>query len=280
MRDWLQLVGSSVQGALEHLFQDAWPSQLGVASQYPLFTGGKRVRPALCLAMHDAIAGEHPWSSELLNVATSVELIHTYSLVHDDLPCLDNDDIRRGKPTVHKQFGEGPALLVGDVLLTEAFSLLARQNLPSETVVQLVRDLSDAAGYLGMIGGQASDIGMGGPVVDIDTLMRLHSLKTGALLSISAVMGARVAGASPDQLEAAETYGRSVGLAFQLADDVLDAEEDAGDDGPPSYVKLLGVEETQRRAAELAREAETNARQLPHPERLIALAQFIVDRDH
>ena len=169
---------------------------------------------------------------------------------------------------------------MGDVLLTEAFALLARQQLPSETVVQLIQDLSKAAGYLGMIGGQASDIGMGGAVEDIDTLMRLHSLKTGALLSVSAVMGARVAGASKAQLAAAETYGRSVGLAFQLADDVLDAEEDAGEDGPPSYVKLLGIEEPQRRAAELAAEAEQSARVLPHPQRLIALAQFIVNRDH
>lgn len=280
MRDWLQHVATTVEGALGALFHDAWPPEMGRASQYPLFTGGKRVRPALCLAMHDAIAGVQPWSSELVNVATTVELIHTYSLVHDDLPCLDNDDMRRGKPTVHKAFGEGPALLVGDALLTEAFSLLARQHLPAEIIAQLVRDLADAAGYLGMIGGQASDIGMGGPVTDIETLMRLHSLKTGALLSVSALMGARVAGATPNQLEAAETFGRSVGLAFQLADDVLDAEEDAGDDGPPSYVKLLGVEETQRRASALANEAIQSARQLPHPERLIALAQFIVERDH
>jgi len=215
-----------------------------------------------------------------VNVAVSIELIHTYSLVHDDLPSLDNDDTRRGQPTVHIQFGEGPALLVGDALLTEAFGLLARQNLPAEMVVDLIRDLSGAAGVSGMIGGQAADIGMGGPVKDLDTLMRLHSLKTGALLGICAVMGARVANANPNLLDIARQYGKTVGLAFQLADDVLDADEDAGDDGPPSYVKFLGVDQTRQRAQVLADEAIQLARHFPHPDRLIELAQFIVHRDH
>jgi geranylgeranyl pyrophosphate synthase len=262
------------------LFADAWPPQLGEATRYPLFTGGKRVRPALCFAMHDAIAGEGEWSSSLIHVAASIELIHTYSLVHDDLPCLDDDDTRRGRPTVHKQFGDGAALLVGDTLLTEAFSLLSKQELPAEVLVYLIQDLSSAAGYRGMIGGQAADIGLGGEVADLDTLSRLHQLKTGALLAVSATMGARVAGATPEVLQSAKEYGETVGLAFQLADDVLDAEEDAGRDGPPSYVKFLGQAETLRRAHALADSAKTLATRFPNPDRLVALADFIVKRDH
>ena len=140
-----------------------------------------------------------------------MELIHTYSLVHDDLPCLDNDDERRGRPTVHIAYDEGTALLVGDALLTEAFALLARQPLPAETVVALIQELSTASGHLGMIGGQAADIGLNGPVETLETLKRLHRLKTGALLTVSATMGARVAQADPDQLCSPNGWGRPLG---------------------------------------------------------------------
>ena len=169
-------------------------------------SGGKRVRPALCFAMHSH-CGRSTWSTALVNVATSVELIHTYSLVHDDLPCLDNDDERRGRPTVHIAYDEGTALLVGDALLTEAFALLARQPLPAETVVALIQELSTASGHLGMIGGQAADIGLNGPVETLETLKRLHRLKTGALLTVSATMGARVARADPGGVARQTVWG-------------------------------------------------------------------------
>lgn len=280
MTDQLQRVAETVHAALATLFEDTWPQPFAEASRYPLFTGGKRVRPALCFAMHDAICGPGTWSTALVNVATSVELIHTYSLVHDDLPCLDNDDERRGRPTVHIAYDEGTALLVGDALLTEAFALLARQPLPAETVVALIQELSTASGHLGMIGGQAADIGLNGPVETLETLKRLHRLKTGALLTVSATMGARVAQADPDQLLLAKQFGETIGLAFQLADDVLDAEEDAGSEGPPSYVKFLGQSGTSDEATRLMNVAVEIARQLPHPEHLIQLAHFIVHRDH
>jgi geranylgeranyl pyrophosphate synthase len=280
LQAFLQSVVAATDRVLDTLFVDSWPSSLGEASRYPLSTGGKRVRPALCLAMHDALNGSGEWSETLLAVAVSVELIHSYSLVHDDLPCLDDDDTRRGHPSVHKKFGVGPALLVGDVLLTEAFALLARQELSAEIRIALVADLAQAAGIRGMIGGQAADIGMGGPITNLPDLLRLHALKTGALLQICAVMGARVANASTDQLALVKAYGTTVGLAFQMADDMLDAEEDAGVDGPPSIVKFLGVDETQRRTQQLADEAVSIAQKLPHPQRLVELAQFIVNRDH
>lgn len=280
LHHWLADVCTAVEGVLSERFLDAWPPALKEAIRYPLFTGGKRVRPALCVGMYQAIHGHISFPKPLLAVAASVEMIHTYSLVHDDLPCLDNDDERRGVPTVHRAFGEGPALLVGDALLTEAFTLLAEQPLPSEVIVQLVTDLSTAAGYRGMIGGQGADIGMNGPVVDHKTLSRLHRLKTGALLQISAVMGARVAQATPEQLAQASAYGQAIGLAFQLADDVLDAEEDQKEDGPPSFVKLLGVDETRRQAEDLRKNACEAIASFEEPQRLLELAQFITQRDH
>ena len=280
MTDRLRTVVDSVHTALSELFADTWPTPFAEACQYPLFTGGKRVRPALCFAMFDAITGSAGWPPSLVRVATSIELIHTYSLVHDDLPCLDDDNERRGRPTVHVHYDEGTALLVGDALLTEAFALLARQPLPAETIVALIQDLSNASGHLGMIGGQAADVGLDGPVETLDTLRRLHRLKTGALLTVSATMGARVAQADARQLALAQQFGESIGLAFQLADDVLDAEEDAGTDGPPSYVKFLGQEGTSKEAHRLMDTAIDIASQLPHPEHLIDLARFIVNRDH
>lgn len=276
----LRTVADTVHTALTELFTDTWPAPFADACRYPLFTGGKRVRPALAFAMFDAISGAQTWPQSLVHVATSVELIHTYSLVHDDLPCLDDDAERRGRPTVHVQYDEGTALLVGDALLTEAFALLARQPLPAETLVALIQDLSKASGHLGMIGGQAADIGLDGPVETLETLRRLHRLKTGALLTVSATMGARVAEATEDQLSLAKRFGESIGLAFQLADDVLDAEEDAGLDGPPSYVKFLGLKGTSEEASRLMDTAINIAQQLPHPEHLIDLARFIVNRDH
>jgi geranylgeranyl pyrophosphate synthase len=245
--------------------------------RYAALGGGKRMRPLLVYAAGQAFGAG---LLALDHAAAAVELIHAYSLVHDDLPAMDDDDLRRGQPTVHKAFGEGPAVLVGDALLTEAFAVLAEVPAPAEVRVALVAELARAAGHLGMVGGQAADIGMGGPIADVDALLVVHRGKTGALIRASVVMGGLVAGADPAQAQALAGYGAAVGLAFQLADDVLDAEQDAGDDGPPSYVRLLGVEETTRRARDLAGQAEALASTLRWPDALVALARFSVERDH
>jgi geranylgeranyl pyrophosphate synthase len=234
----------------------------------------------LALLAHEAVRGEGSDPTPALPAAMAVELVHTYSLVHDDLPCMDDDDERRGRPTLHRAFDEGAAVLAGDALLTEAFRVVLDGPQPPAVQVEMVRRLSEAAGYLGMVGGQAADVGLGGPVQTLDALVKLHRGKTGALLEVSAVLGGLSAGADATQLAALKAYGRAVGLAFQLADDVLDADEDADDDGPPSYVKLLGLEATQARAAELRDEALASCGGLPYGEGLAAMARFIVDRDH
>ncbi|MEZ4240965.1 MAG: polyprenyl synthetase family protein [Myxococcota bacterium] len=278
LREWLGPQLARVEAALDAALGRCWPEPLAEAMGYAILGGGKRVRPALVLTAFDAL---RPGAdvAPALAPAAAVELVHGYSLVHDDLPAMDDDDLRRGVPTVHKQYGEAAAILTGDALLTEAFSVLAEApGLPPETRIALVRILAEAAGGRGMVAGQALDVGMAGPITDLETLTRLHAGKTGALLTASAAMGAVAAGAAPAERAALEAYGRAVGLAFQLADDVLDADEAADPDGPPSFVRLLGLDETVRRARALAREAEAAVAGLPHPGRLVALARFVVER--
>ena len=254
--------------ALGHALADVEPVALREACRYPLRTGGKRIRPLLCLAAAEAVGGE---SEQALAAATAIELVHTYSLVHDDLPAMDDDDERRGRPTVHVAFGEAVAILVGDALLTEAFLHVAHQP-------PLVRELSLAAGARGMVAGQFRDIT--GLAHDGDSLVLLHRQKTGALIRAAVRMGGMSAGADGAALDRLSRYGELVGLAFQVADDVLDAEQDAGADGPPSFLRLYGREWTVNEARRLAAEAETCARQLPQGEPLAWLARFAVERAH
>ncbi|MDG1480856.1 MAG: polyprenyl synthetase family protein [Myxococcota bacterium] len=265
-----------VDALLLSRFAAASPDRLAQACQYPLSTGGKRIRALLSIAACEALRS--PIRQDTLLAAAAVEMVHGYSLVHDDLPCMDNDDERRGRPTVHRVYTEGEALLVGDAMLTEAFSMLC-ETTPT-LIGPLVAELSSAAGHRGMIGGQAFDVGMAGPVTDVDTLLTLHRGKTGALIRAAVRMGGRVAGAEGSTLDALTRYGEAVGLAFQLADDVLDEEQDAGEGGPPSFIKLLGAEQTRARAEALAAEAEEAVAGLPAPEILIALARYTVERDH
>jgi len=239
------------------------------AMRYPLFSGGKRIRPLLCLAAFDAITDAKDLNL-VLPMAAGVELIHTYSLVHDDLPCMDDDDERRGRPTVHKQFDEATAVLVGDALLTHAFRVLVNG--------EAVDVLADAAGHRGMIGGQVLDMGLAGPVETLERLTTLHELKTGRLIRAACHLGGMAASAPLDQLASLTRYGELVGLAFQLVDDVLDADEDAGADGPPSFVKLLGVDETLRRAHVAVSDACERVAYLPRPAALVELAKFTVER--
>jgi len=232
------------------------------AVRYSLFAGGKRLRPILCLAAAEAVGGE---ADALLPVACSLELIHTYSLIHDDLPAMDNDDYRRGRLTSHKVFGEGIAILAGDALLTEAFRLLARRELmpgiAPELLLEVTGEIAEAAGLSGMIGGQVLDIRSEGEPVDLETLQRIHRMKTGALISVSIRAGAILAGASESELTSLSDYARQIGLAFQIADDILNVEGDrallgkgTGSDaarGKVTFPALLGIEESRSRAEKL-----------------------------
>lgn len=265
-----------LDGFMDGLFADAWPASFAEPCRYPVFGGGKRMRPLLAIAAYEAVSDDS--LAQVFPAATAVELVHTYSLVHDDLPCMDDDDVRRGRPTVHRAFDEATAVLAGDALLTEAFAVLAAAPCSPAVRIALVRELADAAGYRGMVGGQAGDIGLGASITDEPTLRRVHALKTGALLRGSVRMGAITGNASAAVLEQLTRYGEALGLAFQLADDVLDADEADDDDGPPSFVRLLGLEATQERAQALADEAITIASALDS-EILGALARYTVERD-
>jgi len=230
---------------------------------YSVRAGGKRVRPILCMAAYEACGGD---AADIVPQAVAIELIHTYSLIHDDLPAMDNDDLRRGKPTNHKVFGEGMAVLAGDGLLTEAFQLLGdpryrHVSVSDSSVVGIIYELAVAAGSLGMVGGQAQDLLSENAEPDMETLSFIHSHKTAALLSVSVRMGAMLAGAEKARLDSLDKYGENIGLAFQVVDDILDIEGDTEVTGKPrgsdekkkkmTYPRLYGIEESKRKAKHL-----------------------------
>ncbi len=262
---WAAGLVPDFEAALFGRFEDADPG-FREALRYPLQTGGKRIRPLLAFAAAGALGAD---PRRALPAALALELVHTYSLVHDDLPAMDDDDLRRGRPTVHKVYGEAMAILVGDALLTEGFAVIAESP-------AMVRELAAAAGAVGMVGGQVLDIAGGSQ--DVVSLTRLHARKTGALIRAAARMGGFAAGADARQLEALTRYGEAVGLAFQVADDVLDAEQDAAPEGPPSFVRLLGLAGATAEASRLGDVACGAAEELPAAERLVELARFAVER--
>ncbi|MBM4391237.1 MAG: polyprenyl synthetase family protein [Deltaproteobacteria bacterium] len=264
--EWARPRLERVEAELAACFADVEPAPLREACQYPILTGGKRIRPLLALASCEAAGA--PFAAAI-DAAVAVELLHTYSLVHDDLPAMDDDDLRRGRPTTHKVYGEAVAILVGDALLTEAFARIAASP-------RLVSELAMAGGARGMVGGQYRDIE--NLARDLDALVLLHRLKTGALIRGAVRMGA-IAGGATD-LERVTAYGEAMGLAFQVADDLLDADQDAGDDGPPSFVRLNGREWTASEARRLATMAEQAVAGLPGAGPLLLLARFAVDRAH
>lgn len=273
LKAWSAGVLPLFEARLLSRFANARPDALVEACRYPLQTGGKRIRPLLAFGAAEACGGA---VQAALDVAVSVELLHTYSLVHDDLPCMDDDDERRGRPTVHKVYGDGVAVLVGDALMTEAFAVLADAGRAGA----LVRELAAAGGASGMIAGQAYDIGMDGEIADIDRLRLLHRAKTGALIRGAVRMGAIAAGAGDAHLAALTRYAEEVGLAFQVHDDVLDAEQDAtrASGGPPSFVKLLGVDGATGVARAHMQAALDALVGLPRPEPLAAIAIYTVER--
>ena len=298
---WSQACLLRVEQALSAGVGVGAPAGLGEAMRYAVLDGGKRLRPLLVLAARQAVAvadGEVSVSAGFdeaaLRAACAVELIHAYSLVHDDMPCMDNDVLRRGKPTVHVQFGQAQALLAGDALQALAFELLAPEGaaVPEPVQARLCRLLARAAGAQGMAGGQAIDLAHVGCGMTEDALRHMHRLKTGALLQASVLMGAHCGNAAPAALQALADYGAALGLAFQVVDDILDVTQDsatlgktAGKDaeqGKPTYVSLLGLERAQAYARELLVQAlaALDAAALPDTRALAALAQMVVNRSH
>jgi len=283
---------TQVDDALRRFFPtpNTWGKQLHDASCWALFGGGKRMRPVLALAALEAVSGEaEPPYDAVLPAACAVEMVHTYSLIHDDLPCMDDDDKRRGRPTVHIQFGEALALLAGDALLTEAFSLCANADaygpgIPKDRILRATGMLAQAAGRGGMVGGQSIDLGFEMPVSDEAALTLLHLRKTGELFRFSTAVGALLGGASDSVVDAMGDYGEALGLAFQISDDLLDAAEDeevrdAAD--TPSFPGLLGEELARQRCAELlTRCHELLSNFGPEAEPLRLLAWYAVHRDH
>jgi len=280
-----------VESALSRWVGVDAPVRLGDAMRYAVLDGGKRLRPLLVFAASEAVGGQ---PAAALRAACAVELIHAYSLVHDDLPCMDNDVLRRGKPTVHVAFGEAGALLAGDALQALAFELLtpAGDEVAAEVQAQLCRLLATAAGSQGMAGGQAIDLASVGLALDEAQLREMHRLKTGALLQGSVEMGAACGDRQPPPVLAAlRDYGAAVGLAFQVVDDILDVVADsetlgktAGKDAAsdkPTYVSLLGLDGARAQARELlARSlAALDRSTLADTAALRALARMIVDRD-
>ncbi|HKE27780.1 MAG TPA: farnesyl diphosphate synthase [Bryobacteraceae bacterium] len=225
LREYLARQQQLVDAELDRLVppETTPPETIHRAMRYSLFAGGKRIRPILCIEAARTVSGD---ADGVIAAACSLELIHTYSLIHDDLPALDNDDYRRGKLTNHKVFGDAMAILAGDSLLTFAFQVLASLDAPHDRKVNLIGELSAAAGTVGgMIGGQVADLEGEGKPPNAELLESIHRAKTGALLRASLRMGAMYAGASPEQYTALSCYGEHVGLAFQIVDDILDVEE-------------------------------------------------------
>lgn len=283
---WLAWTADMVNEALTGYFppEDEAPEPLYRALRYALLAPGKRFRPALVLAAARWLGME---PTAVLPTALAVEMVHTYSLVHDDLPAMDDDDWRRGRPTVHRAFSEDIAILVGDALLTEAFGALSRQPGDPQAVLRAVQRLSEAAGHGGLVGGQVRDLHPPEPMT-IEALAALHAAKTGALIRCAAVLPA-IVGGREDAVPTLDAYGAAVGLAFQITDDILDAVGDQavmgkapGRDarhGKTTYLTFYDADEARALAAQHVEQAE---RLVPGPagDALRGLARFVLARDH
>ena len=281
---------------VDRAIEDCLPEPEGPAAdliramRYSLFAGGKRLRPILCIAGAEAVGGTE---TDVLPVACALELIHTYSLIHDDLPLMDDDDLRRGKPTSHKVFGEAVALLAGDGLLTEAFDLMTApeltKRLSPDVILKVIGIIARAAGHRGMVGGQVVDIQSEGKAVDFPVVEFIHTHKTGALITASVTSGALLGGGNEWQLEAITSYGQNIGLAFQISDDILDIEGDSktmgkkvGADekkGKITYPAVVGLSKSKEIESELVETAIESLRSFDHrAEPLRQIARYIIER--
>ena len=288
--DWkttLAAYQETIEAALKQ-YAAQWPEhgEIRNAMAYSLLSGGKRIRPVLTLAVCRLFGGDE---RKALPLACGLEMVHTYSLIHDDLPCMDDDDLRRGKPTNHKVYGEAMAVLAGDALLTAAFETLASADLPAGDAVRAVSCLSKAAGPAGMVGGQVLDLLGEGKRLSYGEIETIQRLKTGCMIEAAARLGAIAAGSSEAQEKAAAAYARNLGLAFQIRDDLLDLLGDEATFGKPigsdaaneksTFVSLLGVEACQRKVEELTRAAVDCLLPYEGREFLCALAQTLAVRE-
>ncbi len=285
-----------VDEALERYFSEpeatdskiGYPSSLHQAIRHSLIDGGKRIRPILSIASFEAVGGK---GDGILPFACGLEMIHAYSLIHDDLPAIDNDDYRRGKPTCHKVFGEAIGILAGDGLLTEAFGLMTKPSSGDPAIIlDIVNEIARASGIYGMVGGQVADIESEGRKVDYPTIQYIHTHKTGALILASVRTGVKLGGGDVETLKAFTHYGERIGLAFQIVDDILNVEgkaellgKNTGSDlfkNKATYPSLLGIEESKRRASELMESAINILNPFgPEVEPLKEIARFIVLRE-
>ena len=287
---WTSARLQQVEQALQGWVGEAAPAGLREAMRYAVLDGGKRLRPLLVLAASEAVQGQ---PEAALRAACAIELIHAYSLVHDDMPCMDNDVLRRGKPTVHVQFGEAAALLAGDALQTQAFELLTPPDtalVPAAMQADLCRILARASGGQGMAGGQAIELASVGLQLSQDELQHMHALKTGALLQASVMQCVATGQGSADAVAQLQQYAAAIGLAFQVVDDILDVTADsqtlgktAGKDAAndkPTYVSLMGLEASRQYAQQLQQQAQAalQASGLANTDKLHAIADWVIDR--
>jgi geranylgeranyl diphosphate synthase, type II len=291
LKAYLQDRQKIVEEALEHYLpgEDNIPADIYKAVRYSVFNGGKRIRPILCLAAAEAIGGD---LGPAIPVACALELIHSYSLIHDDLPAMDNDNFRRGKPTCHKVFGENIAILAGDALLTEAFVLLShveKVRLSAERRLAVIQEIAKAAGICGMIGGQALDVLSGKSEPNENMLREIHRRKTGALIVAAIKSGAIIFNARKDKIQALAEYGINVGLAFQIADDILNVEgnrelmgKETGSDAAHdklTYPSLLGLDLAKEKLAKYIDAAEASLSGFDERARpLLVIARYIMER--
>ena len=291
LKSYLDERRSRIETALDRYLPptDSRPQILHESLRYSVLSPGKRLRPTLTLAAAEAVGGK---DEDVMPTACALECIHVFSLIHDDLPCMDNDDYRRGRLTNHKVYGDAMALLAGDALLALAFQLIADNvaTAPADRVLPTLRLIAEASGTWGMVGGQVVDMESQGQDVTIETLRYIHAHKTGALLTASVLAGALLAGATTAQVDALRAYGGHIGLAFQIADDILDVTGDEAKIGKPvgsdeerdkaTYPKLFGLDESRRRAhAEVEAALQTLADFDEKAEPLRAIARYIVERD-
>jgi farnesyl diphosphate synthase len=287
---WAAAEADAVESALHAWVPSDAPAGLGLAMRYGVLDGGKRVRPLLVLAAAQAVRGLR---EAALRAACAVELIHAYSLVHDDMPCMDNDILRRGKPTVHVQFGDAQAMLAGDAMQALAFEVLTpSEGVPPALQARLCGLLARSAGHAGMAGGQAIDLASIGLQLDEHTLRDMHHRKTGALLQASVLLGAACGSATPSQWAALSEYGDALGLAFQVVDDILDVTQASAtlgktagkdlNDNKPTYVTVLGLDAARRHAGELRDKAQAALARsgLADASCLSLLADRVVEREH
>ena len=286
---WSDAHLARVESALDQWIAQDAPANLGDAMRYAVLDGGKRLRPLLALAACESVGGD---MQAALRAACAVELLHAYSLVHDDMPCMDNDLLRRGKPTVHVKYGEAQALLAGDALQALSFELLTPQNssMPEAMQAKLCALLARAAGHAGMAGGQAIDLASVGKTLSEAELKKMHELKTGVLLAASVMMGAACGQCTPVQSQALLAYGQAIGLAFQVVDDVLDVTQDAASLGKtagkdalnnkPTYVSILGLARSQAYAEQLHGQAHAAlaSAQFSDAKPLRELADLVIKR--